>query len=104
MSEDFDDVLTRIILTVKDDDNNYHSSPMIGHGLGSMMKNGSFMSRIGVKDGEMVRHMIFECVNIEDEMMRHDSLDEYVEYLEDKFNQEARVHQLPARSVRGYED
>lgn len=106
MSDDehnFDDILTRIILTVKDDDGNYVSAPTIGHGLGSQTVNGSFIRRVGVQDGEMITHMIFESLNIEDNLLRHDSLEEFVEYLEDQFNQDVKVQKLPAEGVMGYE-
>jgi len=98
MSDEFDEVLTRIILTVKDDNDNYVSAPTIGHGLGSQVINGSFIRRVGTQDGEMVTHMIFESANIEEQLLRHDSLEEFVEYLEDQFSQEVKVQQIPCRT------
>lgn len=101
---EFDDTLTRLILTVKDDNGDYISAPTIGHGLGSQTVNGSFIRRVGVQDGEMITHMIFESLNLEDNLLRHDTVDEFVNYLEDQFNQEVKVQKIPAHGGRGYDD
>jgi hypothetical protein len=48
--------------------------------------------------------MIFESLNLEDNLLRHDTVDEFVDYLEDQFNQEVKVQKIPAHGGRGYDD